>query len=45
MVFIRIVQSLSCHIVGILVRLSLLSHPEEAFRNISCLPGLLGRVK
>ena len=35
------VLSLSCHIVGILVTLSALSHPEEAFRNISCLPGLL----
>ena len=33
--------SLSCHIVGILVTLSALSHPEEAFRNISCLPGPL----
>ena len=35
------VLSLSCHIVGILVTLSALSHPEEAFRNISCLPGPL----
>ena len=35
--------SLSCHIVGILVTLSALSHPEEAFRNISCLPGPLRR--
>ena len=36
------VLSLSCHIVCILVTLSALSHPVEAFRNISCLPWMLG---